>query len=211
MKQLWSSVGLCGHGFSYCSGCQSAVGAGAPIPSHPIPIPPPQPETGQLRVAPCPFLPCGWGHKMDLWVGPDQPGPWLGRPGLWGAGDQLFCSISGAGADSPGGLTWDPGACVGVGIFGKWGSGLWCPQDPEIRPWTIPIRKGWMRLVLLEQKSALWLQALQTFFSWGLSSSFSLEWKINRHSWDIMWTSPVTIAVACCKVYPHAYVQITES
>lgn len=49
---------------------------------------------------------------------PGSGGPWLGREGLWGAGDGPCCSIAGAGADDPRGLTWGPGPWVVGGISG---------------------------------------------------------------------------------------------
>ena len=44
------------------------------------------------------------GWDVGLQMDPAQQGPWLGRAGLWGAGDGPCCSIAGAGADSPGWL-----------------------------------------------------------------------------------------------------------
>lgn len=52
------------------------------------------------------------GQDRDLWVGWTWQGPWLGRAGLGGAGDQPCFGIAGAGADDPGGLKWGPGSWV---------------------------------------------------------------------------------------------------
>lgn len=48
-------------------------------------------------------------------MGLAQQGPQAGRAGLWGAADRPGCGVAGAGADIPGGLTWGPGLCAGLG------------------------------------------------------------------------------------------------
>ena len=68
----------------------------------------------QYCVPPCP------GHRAPPWgrgqakavglqVGLAQQGSWPGQAGLWGAGDRPCWGMAGAGADSPGELTWGPG------------------------------------------------------------------------------------------------------
>lgn len=43
---------------------------------------------------------------MGPWVVCAHWGTWLGRAGLWGAGDWLCCDVTGAGADM---TSWDVG------------------------------------------------------------------------------------------------------
>lgn len=50
-----------------------------------------------------------------------------GQAELWGAGDQPCCSITGAGAGGPGGLTWGPGPWAGEGA-GQDKQAWWFPQ-----------------------------------------------------------------------------------
>jgi len=99
---------------------------------QPGPIPPPQPGAGQLGgTMAAPELGVGhlpWdglkpGWNLDTRVDSDRQGPWLGRAGLWGAGDRPCCSITGAGADSPGGVTWVPW------IVGRVRGGLWMAEQ----------------------------------------------------------------------------------
>lgn len=59
-------------------------------------------------------------------VGPTQQGPWPGRAGMWGAGDQSCCGISGA--DSPGGM--------------KEGPGTWAAGREHGRGWAGTARAG---------------------------------------------------------------------
>ena len=75
----------------------------------------------------------GW---TKAWAcGPSLGDPWAGRAGLWGAGDQPCCGITGAGADSPGGLRWGPGPWAGGRASGGPGGdnqGHQCPQSLDI-------------------------------------------------------------------------------
>ena len=61
---------------------------------------------------------------MGPQVGLAQWGPWLGRVGLWGAGDQPCCGITGAGADGPGGRNGVLGPGKVGGSPGGWAAAV---------------------------------------------------------------------------------------
>jgi len=71
-------------------------------------------------------------------VGLARQDPWPGRAGLWGAGDQPCCGVTGAGADGPGGLEWGPGLRAGCARQGHQ-----CLQGPDILSAFVadPVRK----------------------------------------------------------------------
>ena len=130
-----SSLGAGGQDCRGSPGHQSRAWQPGPVPfpsQEQLGVPgqpqPQAPGTSPARGQPRP------GQVVGPWVGLARQGPWLGRAGLWGAGDQPCCSITGAGADGPREATQGPGPWAGGesprGL--TWGSqGRWCPQDPD--------------------------------------------------------------------------------
>lgn len=104
------------------------------------------------------------GHKTS-WA------PWPGRTGLWGAGVQPCCPVSGAGADGSGELTW------GVGLWAAEGSperlctdrNTWeHPQSPGSTTllWDcLRVKYSWRKTCLQKLTSEIWAQ--EHLYFWG--------------------------------------------
>lgn len=98
---------------SKVGGCPGVMGGGGES-YQPRPVPLPQqgaaqdrghqgqPQTQVLGTSMRMGTGQGWAGCGPT-RGPAWQGPWLGRAGMWGAGDGPSCKAAGTGADSPGG------------------------------------------------------------------------------------------------------------
>lgn len=113
--------------------------------------PTPQPGAGQLggtRAAPAPGIGhlSGDGPRLDQDMVPAQWHPWVGKGGLWGAGEQPCCDTTGAGPNDLWGLTRGPGPWAEWGEPWGWGelsrsNQVWeCPQGLGLSCVRWPLR-----------------------------------------------------------------------